>query len=234
MQDPKTLIGWVLWILRFDRNWVLLATKHINVWQVMVGVESSAFLPQWRNCHVNSILKYPFSAVSSLAPLVLYFNNIWPPHPCYRFVLFLQKINIYSVCCVNFSWPSVCRGNFLHYSSVTCSEKQAISMRCCNSSLQGKLFVMFFGKYLAMLYCNARSWVSLHRWVSLIPLASHQRIRRGGCGRSQLVGHGMKSRIGMTTYTWNGQSVTLFSEQAMVPAGSTPGQRGAIGPTYWI
>ena len=148
--ESKSLIDWVLWILRFDRDWVLLATKHINVWQVMVGVESSAFLPQWRNCHVNSLHKYPFSAVSSLAPLVLYFNNIWPTDPCYPFVFFLQTINIYSVCCVNFSWPSVCRGNFLHYSSVTYSEKQAISMRCCNSSLQDStgqaLRHVFWGK----------------------------------------------------------------------------------------
>ena len=65
----------------------------------MVGVENLAFLPQWRNCHVNSWHKYPFSAVSSLAPLVLYCNTIWPIHPCYcyPFVLFLQKINIFCI-----------------------------------------------------------------------------------------------------------------------------------------
>ena len=155
-------------------------------------------------------------------------------------------------CCVKFSWPSACRGNFLDYSSVTCSEKQAISMRCCNSSLQSKLFVMFLGNISPCFhYWNARSWVSLHRWVSLIPLASHQRIRRGGCGGASWWATAWSQESAWRHILWDRQSAISYSlfwtsnsssqiwcedssydfYNAMISAsdglaGSTPGQKG--------
>ena len=89
-------------------------------------------------------------------------------------------------------------------------------MRCCNSSLQGKLFVMFFGEYLAMLSLLKRKELGVTAPLGFFdPIGIAPKDKAGWVRRGQLVGHGMKSRIGMTTYNHLGrQSVTLFSEQA--------------------
>ena len=85
-------------------------------------------------------------------------------------------------------------------------------MRCCNSSLQSKLFVMFLGNISPCFhYWNARSWVSLHRWVSLIPLASHQRIRRGGCGGASWWATAWSQESAWRHILWDRQSAISYS-----------------------
>jgi len=93
---------------------------------------------------------------------------------------------------------------------------------------------MFFGEYLAMLSLLKRKELGVTAPLGFFdPIGIAPKDKAGWVRRGQLVGHGMKSRIGMTTYTWDRQSVTLFSEQAMVPAGSTPGQKGGYR-YHWI
>ena len=181
--------------------------------------------------------------------------------------------------------PWACRGNFLHYVFMTCytlhapkttivSENQ--TKRYCNSSFQPTfantlLFANRAGSSCfwtsippSFHYCDARSWVSLHRWVSLIPLASHQRIRRGGCGGQLWPRHEVKNRRDNISMLRMGNQLLSFLNQQAIHhskfglrtalisakllfccelvsasdgASSTPGQRGP-GITYrcevWI